>query len=218
MRPHLEILPPGQRIFWDHFAGRLPAPFVMYGGTAIALRYGHRTSVDFDFFSASQLDHDELRLSVPVIETGQILRKGPNELVALVPIGDEEVKLSFFGGIGFGRVGEPDRIAGHAIVASPLDLLATKLKALHDRIEAKDYLDIEVLLRHGLSLDQGISASMALFGRSLNPFDTAKAVAWFKDGGLEGALPLATRHYLDAAMKSFNPHVVAAGIVAKTLV
>lgn len=217
MIPRLEILPPGQRVFWDQCAGLLPAPFVLYGGTAVALRYGHRTSVDFDFFSAAPLDHAELGRAVPVIESGQILRKGPNELVALVPIGDQEVKLSFFGGLGLGRVGEPDRIAGHAVVASALDLLATKLKALHDRIEAKDYLDIEVLLRNGLTLNQGISASMALFGRGLNPFDTAKAVAWFKDGGLEGALPLASRQYLEAAMRSFNPHLVAAEILAKTL-
>ncbi|WP_373321508.1 nucleotidyl transferase AbiEii/AbiGii toxin family protein [Rivihabitans pingtungensis] len=32
--------------------------FVLYGGTAIALRLGHRESVDFDFFSDRPLDRD----------------------------------------------------------------------------------------------------------------------------------------------------------------
>jgi hypothetical protein len=41
---HMEILPPAQRL-----------GFVLYGGTAIALRLGHRSSVDFDFFTADPL-------------------------------------------------------------------------------------------------------------------------------------------------------------------
>jgi hypothetical protein len=28
----------------------VPEQYVLYGGTAVALRYGHRNSVDFDFF------------------------------------------------------------------------------------------------------------------------------------------------------------------------
>jgi len=217
MTPHLEILPPGQRLFWDEMAKCVPEPFVLYGGTAVALRHGHRSSVDFDYFSDQPLDHAALHRALPVLDGGQTLQKGPDAMVALVPIGGDEVKLSFFGGIGFGRVGEPDRIAAHAVLASPLDLLATKLKALHDRIEAKDYLDIEVLLRNGLTLTQGISASMALFGRSLNPYDTAKAVAWFKDGGLEQSLPLETRRYLGGVVASFDPLVMPARILSRRL-
>ncbi|MGM0425440.1 MAG: nucleotidyl transferase AbiEii/AbiGii toxin family protein [Thermodesulfobacteriota bacterium] len=30
----------------------MPSEFVLYGGTAIALHLGHRSSVDFDFFSS----------------------------------------------------------------------------------------------------------------------------------------------------------------------
>jgi Nucleotidyl transferase AbiEii toxin, Type IV TA system len=52
--PRTEILPKAQQEIWPHLA---PAPglsFVLYGGTAVALYFGHRISVDFDFFRAER--------------------------------------------------------------------------------------------------------------------------------------------------------------------
>ena len=122
-----------------------------------------------------------------------------------LPIGEGDVKLSFFGGIGFGRVGDPDRVPNGPAIASPLDLLATKLKVIHQRVEARDYLDIEALLRSGLSLNEGISAARALYGDAINPLMTAKAVAWFKEGGLEAELGQETRHFLERASATLDP-------------
>lgn len=42
MKLHLEILPGLQREFWEEEAGKIPPGWVLYGGTAIALRLGHR--------------------------------------------------------------------------------------------------------------------------------------------------------------------------------
>ena len=47
--PHLDILPEEQRICWSLLNGVSEEGFVLYGGTALALRLGHRQSVDFDF-------------------------------------------------------------------------------------------------------------------------------------------------------------------------
>ena len=50
--PRIDILPPAQKEIWSQLA---PAPglsFVLYGGTAVALQLGHRTSIDFDFFKS----------------------------------------------------------------------------------------------------------------------------------------------------------------------
>lgn len=207
MIPHLEILPKGQRLFWDRNAGLVPKTFVLYGGTAVALRYGHRQSLDFDYFSNQPLDHDALLVVLPALNEAEVLQKRPNELVCRIMVDGGPVKVGFFCDLGIGRVGVPDVIPGHSAIASPLDLLATKLKALHDRIEVKDYLDIEVLLRGGLTLNDGIAAAMALFGASLNAFDTAKAVAWFKDGDLSRKLPAPTRAFLEAATGTFSPDV-----------
>jgi hypothetical protein len=205
MIPHLEVLAPPQRVFWDEVGPRVPNRFVLYGGTAIALRLGHRQSVDFDFFTEAELGPDEVERDVCPPHRTVTLERGPQTLVVASSVGGGAVRLAFFGGLGIGRVGIPEQTANGLTVASPRDLLATKLKALHDRIEAKDYLDIEALLRSGLELSEGIMAARALFGPRLNPLDTAKAVAWFKDGDLERQLPAATRTYLERAAAAFDP-------------
>jgi predicted nucleotidyltransferase component of viral defense system len=64
-------------------------------------------------------------------------------------------------------VADPDYTLDQvALVASPPDLLATKLKVLLQRAERKDYLDVATLLNSGLALSDGLAAAQA--GRKLN--------------------------------------------------
>jgi hypothetical protein len=58
--PCLEILPFAQQALWPHLREVTRLGFVLYGGTAIALRLGHRQSVDFDFFTERPFDHANL--------------------------------------------------------------------------------------------------------------------------------------------------------------
>jgi hypothetical protein len=207
MNLYFRILPPSQREFWDTLAQSVPEHFVLYGGTAIALRFGHRPSIDFDFFTDRRFRFDDISEAMPAISQATVLQRAANTLVAAMPMPSGEVKLSFFGGLAFGRVGDPDELPNRPAIAAPIDLLATKLKALHDRVEARDYLDIEVLLKSGITLDQGIAAAQSLFGRTLNALDTAKAVGWFKDGGLDRKLPRATQQFLAEASARFDPDI-----------
>jgi hypothetical protein len=50
--PHLNTLPAPQRALWSELEA------TPCGGTALVLRLGHRTSVDFDFFSNASVDPD----------------------------------------------------------------------------------------------------------------------------------------------------------------
>ncbi len=217
MKLHLEILQPPQKAFWDEHGGSIPPGWVLYGDTAVALRFGHRESVDLDFFANGELDEAVLRREVQPVRDGTVLVRRPDTLVVATPVGGGELRLSFFGGVGFGRVGEPERPPGKFPIASPLDLLATKLKVLVQRVEARDYLDVEVLLRSGLTLNQGISAAQALFPNQLNPLDVAKAVGWFKDGDLDAALPESVKEFLVAASASFDAELRAIKLVAREL-
>lgn len=202
---HPEILARAQRRFWEELAPNLPRHWVLYGGTAIALRYGHRKSVDFDFFSDQPLGEKQLRAALPLLVDAPVLERAPRTLVVSISIGGKPIKLSFFGGMKIGRVGQPEHLDDGPWIAAPLDLLATKLKALHDRVEARDYIDIEALLLKGdVSLDHGIAAAHALFGSALNPIDTAKAVGWFEDGDLMHRLPARTRRYLMRTAAEFR--------------
>ena len=49
--PCMHILPPAQKRLWPELGMARKLGFTLYGGTAIALRLGHRDSVEFDFFS-----------------------------------------------------------------------------------------------------------------------------------------------------------------------
>jgi len=102
----LDVLPQSQRALWAELEA-IPDNFVLYGGTAIALRLGHRSSVDFDFFSSAPVDVDRLFADVPCLADSEILQQVHNTLTVSVNR-TEPVKLSFFGEIGFGRVGSPD--------------------------------------------------------------------------------------------------------------
>ena len=95
------------------------------------------------------------------------------------------VKVSFFGGLTIGRVAEPDYTLDRvALVASPPDLLATKLKVLLQRAERKDYLDVATLLDSGLALSDGLAAAQALYGSGFPVRECLKALVYFADGDL----------------------------------
>jgi hypothetical protein len=184
LEPKLGILPTAQRQIWSSLARAPELGFVLYGGTAVALHLGHRTSVDFDFFRTAALDKEQVRSSFPFASNAAILQDSPNTLVisAVMPAGP--VKLSFFGGIGLGRVSDPFRTTdGISLVASLDDLMATKLKATLDRAEAKDYQDIAAMIAAGVSLPVGLSAFAQLFQGE--PAQVLRAIGFFGDGDLK---------------------------------
>jgi hypothetical protein len=72
--------------------------------------------------------------------------------------------------------------ASDLLVASLEDLLATKLKAILDRAEAKDYRDISAMLSAGVSLEKALGAFANNYRR--DPALPLKALGFFKDGDL----------------------------------
>ena len=157
-------------------------------GHAIALRLGHRTSVDFNFFSSQPLDQNALATALPFTRTATALQATPDTLTFLASMpgtAPNDVKVSFFAMPGFGRVGQPEHTPdGVLLVASPLDLLATKLKTILQRAEAKDYRDIAALLQAEADLATGLGAARTLFGPNFQPSEALKALAYFGDGDL----------------------------------
>lgn len=83
-------------------------------------------------------------------------------------------------------------------MASLDDLLATKLKVILQRIEAKDYIDIAALLKAGVPLDRGLSAAQCLYGSSFQPSESLKALVYFEGADL-GTLSTDVKRTLIAA-------------------
>jgi len=183
LEPRFEVLPVAQKQIWTSLA---PAPhlkFVLYGGTAIALHLGHRESLDFDFFRSEKLNKDQIRKNFPFVGGAAVLQDAPETLVVLAEMPAGPVKISFFGGIGFGHVNGPLRTCDDVLLVASLDdLMATKLKATLDRAEAKDYRDIAAMIAAGVSLPTGLSAFEQMFGGE--PSQVLRAIGFFDDGDL----------------------------------
>ncbi len=188
-KPCMGILPPAQQGLWPQLRPAAELGFALYGGTAIALRLGHRASVDFDFFSEQALDRNAIHAAFPFVAISTVLQDQQNTFTVNVPCGNaerEHVKVSFFGTIGFGRVGEPEITEDGVLqVASLDDLMATKLKVILQRAEAKDYRDIAAMVGAGVSLAKGLAAARTLYGINFQPSESLKAMVYFDDGDLQ---------------------------------
>jgi len=184
--PNKDILPPAQKELWPLLRPATDIGFVLYGGTAIALRLGHRVSVDFDFFSQNQLSRTQLSAALPFLSSATVLQDELNSLSILVPVNqDETVKVSFFGGITFGRVSRPELTSDGVLrVASLDDLMATKVKTILQRVTAKDYQDVAAMVQAGISLAKGLATARAMFGGSFQPHESLKALTYFEGGDL----------------------------------
>ncbi len=68
-QPHLEILPSPQRRLWTELAAQ---PF--------ALQVGHRSSIDFDFFSNEDLNANCLLLNFPFLGREVVTQRASNTL------------------------------------------------------------------------------------------------------------------------------------------
>ena len=180
--PRLDVLPLAQRQLWPQLRAATDLGFVLYGGTAIALRLGHRASIDFDLFSARPLDRDAIAAALPFVGQATALQDQRDSWTLLTP---ELVKLSFFGNLTMGRTGTPATTDdGVLMVASLDDLMTTNLKVILQRAEAKDYRDIAALLGAGVSLARGLAAARKIFGPNFQPSEALKALVYFGDGDL----------------------------------
>jgi hypothetical protein len=194
--PRLETLPPSQRNLWLKL-GSVGDHFVLYGGTALSLQLGGRQSLDFDFFTPEAVDADVLSKCLPFLNGASLLQRANSPATFSVNC-PEPVKISFFGGLDFGRVDEPRRFSDNGVlVAGLLDLAAQKVKVVQLRAEKKDYLDVCMLLRNGVTLEEALGAAQSLYPE-FNPMVTLKALTYFDDGDL-GALDVSSRNQLAAA-------------------
>ncbi len=98
--------------------------FVLYGGTALALRLGHRQSVDFDFFCNEVFAPEQLFSAMNLPRDSRVDQRGDNTLSVFV----NEVKLSFFGDVRMNRVHDPDVAENGLQVASLLDLIGHEIE------------------------------------------------------------------------------------------
>jgi hypothetical protein len=187
--PKLEILAFAQRRLWDELK-HTPKEFVLYGGTALALRLGHRSSEDFDFFSNHSFAPDFLLKAIPYLHDAEMSQFEANTLTAIVDR-NGPVKVSFFGGLKLNRVEDPDIAHDNGIqVASVLDVAATKLATIQQRAQTRDYEDLAAIVAAGISLSEALAAAATVYGKQFNGALSLKALTYFHDGDLPNLNPV----------------------------
>lgn len=113
--------------------------FYLAGGTALALRFGHRKSVDLDFFSHLDDVHTNSRQNIGNLfaqRGGEIIESTDGNLVLL----SDNVRVGFFS-YGYALL-EPFSSLENIQIASVLDIGLMKLDALIGRGSRKDFYDL----------------------------------------------------------------------------
>ena len=181
LTPDVGILPKPQAGLWPALAD-IPESFVLYGGTGLALRLGHRSSADFDFLSAGSFNPTDLVAELSWLGRVTINQAAPGSLDLSTRTG---VRFSFLGGMALQVVAEPSlAVENGLVIASVFDLAGTKAKAILDRSEWKDYVDIATLLRAGHTVPDIIAYATTVFD-PLFEFPAAtflRALVYFEAG------------------------------------
>jgi len=156
--------------------------FYLAGETALALRHGHRRSVDFDFFRAGLLDAQELLLALE--DTFSELERLPAgaETVYVRLCG---VTTSFFR-YPYRQLESVESTPWGFGIASDPDIAAMKIEAIAGRGSRKDFVDLRVLCRAGLTLDGVFELFERKYGtRRTDRYHRLRALAYFDDAEQE---------------------------------
>lgn len=139
------VTPKMQRLFIHIGEQPFSRRFYLAGGTALSLQIGHRRSIDFDFFSATdevdEKSRNEIIAGVSSLPT-QILESVGGNLLMLV----DGIRVGFFG-YGYPLIDEPVRFE-NALLASKSDIGLMKCDALISRGSRKDFYDLFYISRY----------------------------------------------------------------------
>jgi hypothetical protein len=116
--------------------------FALVGGTSLALRFGHRMSVDLDFFRPERFDNKLVAASLAADFGFAITNDNSNGMMTFI----EKVKVDFVT-YPYALVQPYETVEGVRMM-SLTDVVAMKLGAISNRGAKKDFYDLHVLLKH----------------------------------------------------------------------
>lgn len=149
--------------------------FCLIGGTAVALQLGHRTSVDFDLLTTSELKTNDIRNKIGKNhQIESVLIDETNEFTIVI----NKVKFTF---LKYPFNIHPNVDFGEIIkMPSLLSLGAMKAYALGRRAKWKDYVDLYFIINR-FSLKDLVDEANGIFGKEFNEKLFREQLAYFKD-------------------------------------
>lgn len=161
---------------------RVARRFYLAGGTALALRYGHRRSIDFDFFREGGFDSRRITAALETsFDRFERLPSGRHTLYVRL-LG---VTTSFFR-LPYPLLEEVEPTRWGFGLASDLDLAALKLEAIAGRGSRKDFVDLYLLCQRGMTLDRTFEAFERKYGTDrTDRYHRLRALDYFEDAEAE---------------------------------
>lgn len=154
--------------------------FYLAGGTALALQLGHRTSLDFDFYTPKHFLSEKLLTDLKEVfpEKVEEVNRAKDTLFVRV----EGVSVSFFW-YKYPLIFPLVKTKGSPL-ASLEDIAAMKLIALTSRARKRDYIDIFYLFKR-LRLTKMFTIAKKKYSL-FNPYIVRRALTFFDDIEDEG--------------------------------
>ena len=140
-------------------------PYLLCGGTALAMQIGHRMSEDLDFMMWRISKTEKPEVNWNAIERELVAKVGEIESFNMLGFDQVEfvvkgVKLSFFVSDNLSPVTEPIEYMGNIRLADIESIMVMKLEVMLRRMKFRDYYDIFCILREGHSIHRGIERSL----------------------------------------------------------
>ncbi|MDP2338440.1 MAG: nucleotidyl transferase AbiEii/AbiGii toxin family protein [Bacteroidota bacterium] len=120
-------------------------PFALVGGTALSLRYGHRSSVDLDLFFHEKFNQPQIVLKLEeVFKQRFAYKQQQTQFGIFCFIDDIKVDIVYFPHLPISAIKKEDGIRFY----SNADIAAMKIQAILGRAKKKDFWDLYELLQH----------------------------------------------------------------------
>ena len=142
-------------------------PYILCGGTALAIQIGHRKSEDLDFMMWRTSKTDKPEVNWNAIEKELIEKIGEIENFNMLGFDQVEflvkgVKFSFFVSDNFSPVSSPINYLGNIRLADIEAIMAMKIEVMLRRMKFRDYYDIYCILQNNYSIHKGIEKALSL--------------------------------------------------------
>ena len=145
----------------------------LVGGTALALQYGHRSSVDLDFFGNIEASTEELTQVLG--QVGVVTLFGQSKMIKGFAIDGVRIDI-----VNYTYPWLEEAIIEDGLrLASPADIAAMKVYAIENRGSRKDFIDMYFLLKH-YSLDEILSFYKQKYPEH-SEFVALRSLTYFED-------------------------------------
>ncbi len=152
--------------------------FYLAGGTALALRHGHRRSIDFDFFRQDAFDG--FNLIAKLDDSFTRLEKLPSG-ERTVHVRLDDVSASFFQ-LKYPLIAPAEPTPWGFVLASDYDIAAMKLEAIAGRGSRKDFIDLRLLCRQGMTIAETFDLFEKKYGTAPGErYHRLRALVYFDD-------------------------------------